>query len=311
MSDLELTVVGIDDSVPQVRTVRLARADGGTLPSYPPGSHIVIDCGGVTNAYSLTGDGMSPACYVVSVLLCPDGSGGSRWMHEALSVGDRLTVRPPRSAFAPVLRARRHVLIAAGIGITPMVSHLRAAQRWGRQVQLLYIHRKGRGAYLDEIDRLCGDVQIFTDRAKFHGELVAVLAGQPMGTHLYVCGPTRFMEEVISEARASGWPDSRIHLERFGVEALDAGEPFEVGLAGTGETFTVPSGVSLLEALQRRGHAIPNLCRQGVCGECRIPVSGGRILHRDLFLTDTEKQRGDALMSCVSRAAGNRLELAL
>jgi ferredoxin len=136
------------------------------------------------------------------------------------------------------------------------------------------------------------------------------LADQPIGTHLYVCGPPAFMAEVTAMATALGWPASRIHLERFGIDTLDAGRPFEVTLAD-GQTVTVPSGVSLLEALEDRGFSIPSLCRQGVCGECRIPVSNGDILHRDLYLSDAEKEAGDAMMSCVSRAAGDRLELIL
>ena len=311
MNQLELVVADIDDSVPGIRILTLGNSDGSRLPPFPPGAHVVLDCGGVANAYSLTGDGVSPLHYTVSVLLCPDGSGGSRWIHRELTVGDTIIARPPRSAFAPVLRASRHVLVAAGIGITPMVSHLRSAQRWGRSTQLLYIHRDGHGAHLDEIGRLCPHAQIFTDRVRFHDALGQMLDRQPIGTHLYICGPAGFLDEVTGRAGRLGWPASRIHSERFGAATLDAGEHFEVDLAATGENFTVPSGVSLLEALEQRGHTVANMCRQGVCGECRIPVVSGDILHRDLYLTDAEKQQGDALMCCVSRAAGLRLELAL
>lgn len=311
MNSLELTVTVIDDSVPTIRTVTLARQDRTPLPSFTPGSHIVLRCAGVTNAYSLTGDSVVPAEYVVSVLDCPNGAGGSRWVHRELAVGDVVSVAPPRSAFAPVLRARRHLFVAAGIGITPMISHLRSARRWGRETQLLYVHRSGRGAYVDEAKALADVASFFTERATFYTELEAALATQPFGTHLYVCGPAAFMDDVIALAVELGWPASRVHLERFGIDALDAGEPFEVHLTGSGERFTVESGVSLLAALEARGHAVPNMCRQGVCGECRITACGGEILHRDLYLTEAEKEAGDLLMSCVSRAAGDRLELAL
>ena len=112
-------------------------------------------------------------------------------------------------------------------------------------------------------------------------------------------------------AAGLGWPPSRIHVERFGIGRLDAGKPFEVTVGSTGESFAVPSGVSLLEALEQHGHQIPNMCRHGVCGECRIPVSKGEVLHRDLYLSETEKHAGDAMMCCVSRAADDRLELNL
>lgn len=315
MTDMQLEVVGIVDEPGDIRTVTLARADRSTLPSFTPGSHIVIHCGEPDdprpNAYSLTGDSVEPDTYTVSVLLCRDGSGGSRWIHEQLSVGDSVTVGGPRSAFAPVLKARRHLLVAAGIGVTPMVSHLRSARLWGRDARLLYIHRENRGAYVDEIKALTDEARIFTDRESFYAELLPALTDQPLGAHLYVCGPSGFMDQVIAAAKDAGWPESRIHLERFGIDALDPGEPFEVTLTSSGETFTVESGVSLLAALEKRGHRIPNLCRQGVCGECRIPVSAGEINHRDLYLTDEDKAAGDSLMCCVSRAAGDRLELAL
>ena len=154
MSTLTLEVVAIDDTVPGIRTLTLARADRGVLPSFTPGSHIVIQCADGANAYSLTGETTSPREYVVSVLECPQGRGGSRWIHRDLTVGATLVAHQPRSAFAPVLRASRHLLIAAGIGITPMVSHLRSARRWGRDVRLLYVHRQGGGAYVDEIGSL-------------------------------------------------------------------------------------------------------------------------------------------------------------
>ena len=318
MTALKLVVSAIDDSVADIRTLTLSDPDGMPLPSFAPGSHIVLECNGTANAYSLTGEGTAPDAYVVSVLRCPvdaGGSGGSQWIHDEVALGDTLVSSPPRSAFAPVLRARRHLLVAAGIGITPMVSHLRAARVWGRDAHLLYVHRPGRGAYLDTIAALADGVSIqasiHTGRAVFTAELLAALADQPFGTHLYMCGPTGFIDDVSAAATGLGWPQSRIHLEHFGSAALDPGEPFSARIASTGEEFTVEAGVSLLEALEQRGIGVPNLCRKGVCGECRIPVNGGAIIHRDLYLSDDEKRSGECLMACVSRGDGEILEVAL
>jgi ferredoxin-NADP reductase len=307
MSTLTLEVVAVDDDVPGIRTLTLARADRGVLPSFTPGSHIVIQCAGRANAYSLTGETAAPCEYVVSVLECPHGRGGSRWIHRDLKVGSVVVAHPPRSAFAPVLRARRHLLIAAGIGITPMVSHLRSARRWDRDARLLYVHREGRGAYVDEIRSLIDHASFFTDRAAFLAELSPALAGQPFGTHAYICGPSQFIDDVVTTATELGWPPSRIHVEHFGGE-LAPGDPFEVELSSSGDVFTVESGVSLLESLTERGHAVPSLCHQGVCGECRVPVLSGTVLHRDLYLTDQERR--DSMMACVSRGIG-RVELGL
>ncbi|MGB3232424.1 MAG: PDR/VanB family oxidoreductase [Mycobacterium sp.] len=318
MSTLKLVVAAVDDTIAGIRTLTLTHPDGAPLPSFPPGSHIVVECGGPgrpANAYSLTGDGISPPAYVISVLRCGEksaaGSSGSRWIHDELAAGDTVVTRPPRSAFAPVLRARRHLLVAAGIGITPMVSHLRSARLWGRDARLLYIHRAERPAYVDTVLSLADHAAVHTRRDEFAGELATSLADQPIGTHLYICGPASFIDSVTALAGGLGWPDSRIHMEHFGSDALDPGEPFAVRVCSTGEGFTVDPGVSLLEALESRGYDVTSLCRRGVCGECRVPVSGGVITHRDLFLSDEEKRSGDSMMACVSRAGGETLELAL
>jgi ferredoxin-NADP reductase len=313
VSRLQLVVAAVDDAVPGVRSLTLRAADDRpALPSFVPGSHLVLECGGRANAYSLTSASVCPQEYTISVLRLADGAGGSRWLHDQLAVGDSVTAHVPRSAFAPVARATKHLLIAGGIGVTPVISHLRAAQVWGRDVQVLYAYREGRGAHVDELKELAGDhVEFFTDRTGFLERLDRVLTEQPLGAHLYVCGPGSMIDRVTETAGRQGWPASRIHAERFGIDALDPGEPFRVTLTASGTEVDVPSGTSLLEALEAAGHAIPNRCRQGVCGECRIPVSAGTPVHRDLFLTDDEKAAGDALMCCVSRADGPGLEVSL
>lgn len=308
---IALSVTAIDDSVPGIRSLRLAAPDRAPLPSYTPGSHLVVDLPPAgdrrrANAYSLTGDGAHPTTYAISVLRrdpADGGEGGSVWMH-GLCVGDVVTSTPPRSAFAPVQLATRHLLVGAGIGITPLVSHLRSAIRWGREVELIYLCRDGVGAYVDELAGLGGDrVTVFDERASALAHLEQRLARQRLGSHLYVCGPGGFMDHVVDSARALGWPASRVHTEPFGLADLDPGEPFTVGVAGA--THDVAAGVSLLEALEEAGHKVANLCRQGVCGECRLTLDPARstgVLHRDLFLTDADKAAGDAVMACVSRA---------
>lgn len=312
MTTLELVVTGATEPVPGIRSLTLAAPDGGDLPGFVPGSHLVIECGGRANAYSLTSDGIAPTSYAVSVLEVTDGCGGSRWVHRELRVGDTVTARLPRSLFPPIARAAKHLLIAGGIGATPVVSHLRAARTWQRETEVHYVFREGRGAHVDDVLALTdGAAELHTDRAEFCARLEKALADQPLGTHLYVCGPAPMIEHVLETARALGWPESRLHSERFGIDALDPGDPFDVILTATGTTLRVPSGTSLLEALEDAGVPVPNLCRQGVCGECRIRVTAGTPLHRDFFLTDEEKAAGDALMACVSRCAGPSLEVPL
>ncbi|MFW6775849.1 PDR/VanB family oxidoreductase [Nocardioides sp. CPCC 205120] len=311
---LSLVVVDLDDSVPGVRSLTLARPDGASLPSWTPGSHVVVEVPAgegrvrrLANAYSLTGESVHPTTFTISVLRCApeDGAaGGSAWIHR-LRRGDTVTTTAPRSAFAPVQLAARHLLVGAGIGITPLVSHLRSAVRWGRDVELLHVARPGQDAHLDEVRALAGDrVTVVEGRAALAAHLPGVLADQPLGTHLYTCGPAAFMDTVVATARGLGWPPSRIHLEHFGLDALDPGDPFTVTVTG-GPTLEVPSGTSLLEALEGAGYDVPHLCRQGVCGECRVrvvPGAGTGVDHRDLFLDDAARAAGDCAMACVSRA---------
>lgn len=306
--DLLLRVAEIDDDS-GVRTLKLSVPDGGLLPAYVPGSHLVVECGGRSNAYSLLDDGAVSACYRISVLLCPDGTGGSRWIHD-LRVGTELAVSLPRSAFPPVAAGRHHLLIAAGIGVTPILSHARAAQRWGRSSTVLYRYRPGHGVHLAELRELCGTgLEEFVDRTSFADRFAALLVTQPLGAQLYVCGPGPFTDQVLASAEAAGWPRERLHSERFSAADLGPGRAFSVRLTD-GRTLEVPTGESLLAVLERNGFNVPNRCRQGVCGECRIGVAGGRPEHRDYYLSEPERAANDSLMCCVSRGH-DELELSL
>ena len=308
-SRMTLQVVGLR-SAAQVRTFTLAAPDGSLLLPFVPGSHLVIECGERTNAYSLLDDGVVSSHYRISVLLSPEGDGGSRWLHETVQEGDTLSVSTPRSAFAPVAAARHHLLIAAGIGVTPILSHARAAARWGRSFQVLYRYRPGHDAHLTELREVCGaGLEQFTDRASLRRRLSDALASQPLGSQLYVCGPSGFTDDVLAAAATAGWPAARVHTERFSAADLEPGRPFAVRLAD-GSGVEVPSGISLLEALESKGFRVPNRCRQGVCGECRLDVVRGTPEHRDLYLSEAERAAGDSLMSCVSRSH-DELELTL
>ncbi|MFC8044878.1 PDR/VanB family oxidoreductase [Nocardia sp. NPDC057353] len=308
MSD-ELTVTRATALCPDVREIVLARPDGDVLPSFAPGSHIGLHCGpGLRNAYSLTGHGLDPRHYAVSVRLDPAGRGGSRWVH-GLRPGDRVRVDPPRSAFAPVADARHHLLVAGGIGVTPLLAHVRAALTWGRSFRLHYAHRPGHGAHADELRALCGDrLEVAHSAAALWAALGPALRRQPLGTHLYVCGPAALNDAVTAAAAEAGWPDQRVHTEAFAAAPVAAGSSFTVRLARSGHEFEVGAEQTMLDALLARGAAVPNLCRQGVCGECRLGVRSGRAEHRDTVLTADE--RGTAVLPCVSRATG-RLELEL
>ncbi|PTR31043.1 ferredoxin-NADP reductase [Rhodococcus sp. OK519] len=312
-----LVVDAVTDLTDGVRQIGLTAPDGGSLQSFTPGSHVVVSCGidrqghARRNAYSLTGAGIVPDAYSISVRRCDAGRGGSLWMH-GLSVGESVEVTGPRSGFAPVLTARHHVLVAGGIGVAPILSHARAAARWGRSFEVHYVSRGGDGPHLADLAAVCAErLTTYRDAEALWTALGPALLDRPLGSHLYTCGPASLMEEVDRRASSAGWPGARIHHEHFGIGDLEPGRPFVARLSRSGLDVEVPSGTSLLDALVRRGVSVPNLCRQGVCGECRTPVVGGVVEHRDLYLSDDEKMAGDCMMPCVSRAAGSRLELEL
>ena len=298
-----LRVDRVRDVTPYIREFVLRPASGETLPSYVPGSHIVLECGERRNAYSLTGDGTLPDHFTIAVLRCPGGQGGSVWMH-GVRVGQTLRSSLPRSAFAPIATARHHLLIAGGVGITPMLSHLRAARRWGRSVSLLYAASRP-VPFADTLAGLAGaDMQILRGRGVMHEAMATALSQQKLGSHMYVCGPAGLMQAALDLARGLGWPAERCHAERFtGVAAAD-GAPFTVRLRRSGRTIAVPGDVSLLDTLEAAGLSLPSLCRQGVCGECRLDGVAGTLLHRDLVLSAAERDGQACLMPCVSRAKG-------
>ena len=311
-SDLSVVVADTTMLCEDIRQVVLAPGGGGTLPSFTPGSHIAVTWKpGARNSYSLTGPAIEPDHYSISARLDRAGAGGSRWVHN-LAVGDQVTASRPRSAFAPIPNARHHVLVAGGIGVTPILSHVRAAVQWRRSFEVIYSFRSGFGAHVDDLMELCGDrLTIVNTPQQFWDHVTPTLTRQPIGTHLYTCGPTPMIDAVTEAALARGWPLQRVHSEPFSSGISAGGEPFTATLGRTGTTVTVGPDTSLLDALLDNGFDVPNLCRQGVCGECKLAVRGGQIEHRDLYLTDQEKSTGDVMMPCVSRAAGADLELEL
>lgn len=310
--DLDLAVAGTETIAPGIRQLTLVARDGGSLRAFRPGSHIGLRWrDGRVNFYSLTGDGDCPDHYTISVLRAPEGRGGSAWAHR-LRAGDAVTAVPPRSAFAPVATARRHLLVAGGIGITPLLSHARWHARQGSDFTLYYVHKPGRAAHLDQLRDLCGErLRGYHGREQLWADLGPALTRQPLGTCLYACGPLPLLDAVTTAASELRWPAGRVRSEKFGAADDGPRSPFRVSFPGSERTVQVSSESTLLDALERAGVPVASMCRQGVCGECRIPVAGGAIDHRDLVLTPAEKASGQWVMPCVSRAAGDELELLL
>lgn len=311
---LQLEVVAAGLVATDIVRVVLTAHDGSALPPFAPGSHLVLQCGNVQNAYSLVNSGTAPSFYEIAVRLDRSGKGGSAFVH-ALRPGDLVESTGPRGSFLPVATATKHLLIAGGIGITPILAHARAAASWGQRAEVVYSARPGHAAYRGELTSLCASAGFPLHLVSAPDELTSLmnrlLSRQPVGTHVYTCGPAGMIEAVAELAARAGWPAPRAHSEAFSAGDLDPGEPFQVRLARSGGTVAVPAGVSMLSALEQAGVQTPSLCRTGVCGECRIPVTGGTPLHRDLVLTDAERAHGSEVLPCVSRCVGDELEVDL
>jgi ferredoxin-NADP reductase len=301
----------ITDLGGEVKEFDLVPVEPGRRPwSHAPGAHVFVETPVRTGAYSLTGDGVRPESYRISVRRVGD-AGGSAWLHDRAEVGSTVHVSAPMSAFAPVAAARHHLLVAAGIGVTPILSHARAARRWGRTVGVVYGHADGRAPHRDELAALAG--RAFTEavgRAELSAVLAEQLRRQPVGTHAYACGPPMMLERFAALAAECGWPDERVHVERFAALDLGPGAPFILRVSGWDIAVEVPAGVTALQALDSIDVRVPRLCERGVCGQCRTRLVAGVPEHRDLILSRSERAANDCFFPCVSRAVTADLEVA-
>ena len=292
--------------------------DGTALPPFEAGAHIDLHLpGGMIRQYSLCGDPEDRSRYRVAVLYQENGRGGSRAVH-ALCCGDRIEISPPRNGFPLDMRATHHLLVAGGIGVTPMIAMIHALERAGADYTLHYCARgPEQMAFREAIAGLvrAGKVYLHFGGAAFRPVLPGLLrygTHQP-GTHLYYCGPPSLMATIAGEA--AGWPDGTLHSEYFAAPAGDpAAAPadasgFELVLARSGRRITVPPGQSMADALRQAGVAVTTSCEQGICGECVVGYSAGEPDHRDFILTATEKKSQVAL--CCARAHSPSLTIDL
>ena len=305
-------VVQVNDLIKRFRFVR---GDGALMPPFSGGAHVVVemDIQGMRrlNPYSLMGDPADRTGYEISVRRDDAGRGGSLHLHGAVKVGDQMVISHPVNLFALDLRARKHLMIAGGIGITPFVAQMAQLASLGGKFELHYAARNASlCAYGADLSARYGRaVSLYFDDLGQKMDLPRLLATQPLGTHLYVCGPKPMINWVLGAARAAGWPDGAVHHEEF--LAPPPGKVFEVTLAASGKTVTVGTHQSLLEAIEAAGVDAPYLCRGGACGECETRVLGcdGHLLHNDHWLSDAQKAGGAAIMPCVSRFEGKSLVL--
>jgi len=296
----------------------LAPLNGTPLQAATAGAHIDLTLpNGLVRQYSLASTDVREG-YQIGILLDPASRGGSASAHRDITAGDVLSISAPRNLFPLVDGAKRSLLFAGGIGITPMIAMAETLHAAGADFALHYcVRTPGRAAFRERLaaapfaDQVHPYFDDAPDGERFDAR--AVLARPAPDTHLYVCGPNGFMDHVIDSARALGWAEANLHLERFAAPAIDTSDDggFELELAATGRTIRVAPDQSAAEALRAAGIVVPLSCEQGICGTCLTPVIDGTPDHRDMFLTEAEKAANTCFTPCCSRALGGRLVIDL
>lgn len=300
------------DAADGVVVLDLERATG-TLPHWSPGAHIdVVLPDGLERQYSLCGSPTARGTWRIGVLREREGS---VWLHENAHVGSTLRVRGPANhfLFAPTA-GRSYVFVAGGIGITPIVPMVEAAEAAGAAWTLLYVGRSRRTmAFVDELEERYGErVEVFAGDEGRRLDLGQRLGTPVARTVVYACGPARLLEAL--DATMAVWPRGSLHVERFEAKVLGPPvwtEPFEVDLMMSGLTVTVPPDRSILDVVEESGIVVPSSCRVGTCGTCEVAVVDGEIEHRDSVLSPEEQDANRTMMPCVSRAACERITLEL
>lgn len=305
----ELVVERREPAADGVLALTLRHPLGKTLPVWEPGAHIDVVLGpGLERQYSLCGDPADRSAWRIAVLREPDGRGGSAHVHEQVGQGDKVRVRGPRNNFA-LEPAPRYRFVAGGIGITPILPMLAAAEAAGAEWTLLYGGRTRRSmAFGEELARYGDRVTIAPEDETGLLDLPSVLDDVPEGTLVYCCGPGQLLD-AVEERCASGV----LRVERFRPkeQETDGDTEFEVELARTGRTLTVAPDVSVLDAVRDAGVEVLFSCTEGTCGTCETDVLDGIPEHRDSVLTPQERESGETMMICVSRCRGRRLVLDL
>jgi vanillate O-demethylase ferredoxin subunit len=297
----------------------LVDPEGKPLPAFTAGSHIDVHLpSGLIRQYSLCNDPMERHRYVIAVLRDPNTRGGSVVLHDEVKEGDLLRICPPKNRFA-LANARRSLLLAGGIGVTPLLSMAEHLAAQGTDFEMHYCTRsRDRTAFLDRITNSAYGAKVvfhFDDGpATQLLDIPSLLSTPDPGTHLYVCGPSGFLDLVRRTATEKGWPDERVHFEYFAsseTQKLDSDASFEVEIASTGEVYVIPKDQTIAKALAEQGVDIPVSCEGGVCGTCLTRVLAGEPDHRDYFLTLEERALNDQIMPCCSRSKSARLVLDL
>ena len=320
MDQFDLTVTDIRAETKLIRAITLARPHGEPLPSWEAGAHIKVRLpDGDERSYSLINTSLDPAAttrphaYRLGVRLEQPSQGGSKFMH-ALTIGDIVSASSPRNNFPLEPTSKPIILLAGGIGVTPVLSMATALAAGERPYRFIYAGRaRDQLAFLTEIEALNREhLTIHTDNTGGIFDVKGLMASLTAGEPLYVCGPKPMIDAAIKSARDLYWADGRLRFEIFTAVTPVAGDqPFEVVLNNSGKTFVIPPGKTILAVLMEAGEDPLHDCQRGDCGICQVNVVEGTPDHRDYILSDAEKAAGKVMQICISRSKTPRLVLDL
>jgi vanillate O-demethylase ferredoxin subunit len=312
---LDVEVAGVEDETADIKSLVLKSAAGGPLPAFEAGAHIDVIAGnGMRRSYSIASDPADRSAYLLGVLREPASRGGSIWIHDNVKPGARLQITKPLNNFPLDESATAHILIAGGIGITPILAMARTLNALDAPYQLHYCTRTPEGtAFRDEVAAVAGDNLVYHHDGgdpRQGIKLGEVLGAAPEGAHVYVCGPKTLIDAVREAAR--DWGEKRVHFELFSAapDQNYVNEPFDIYLSRRRMELTVPADRTILQTIREAGIAVDSSCEQGLCSTCQVRVISGEIEHRDQILSSEEKARGETMMICISRGKpGEKLVL--
>lgn len=310
-------VAEVVEETPDIRTLRLTREDGAPFVRYEAGAHIdVVGPTGVLRQYSLCSPPSDPSSLLIAVKREAKSRGGSVALHE-VSTGDHIKISEPRNLLTIAKGADRHILIAGGIGVTPLLSMAYEIYSWGEEFELHYFARsRDQAAFVDLLENRVDfservHLHFGTPRSEQPGVLADVASTATRATHVYTCGPDGFMEQVAA-VFAPVVGEDHVHTEHFVATVIDSSDdkPFAVEL-DTGDEFEIPADRSILEVLEDNGIEVFKSCEEGICGSCVSGVLEGTPDHRDNCLSATDKAAGNQMALCVSRALSEKLVIEL
>lgn len=309
-TSFDLRIVETRRMADDVLELVLARPDGGPLPSWLPGSHISLELQqGLERQYSLCGRLDDNATWRIAVLKARESRGGSRHIHDQLKSGAVIRSTGLRNHF-PLEAASGYIFIAGGIGITPMLPMIAQAEREGKPWVLHYGGRtRASMAYLTELTAYGDRVNIVPEDQSGMLDLRSITKVIPDGYLVYSCGPEGLLNALVG--LSADWKEGTLHLERFSPVEVDVSgdKPFTMHLRDSGRSIVVGANETILDAMAREGLTPPSSCREGTCGTCETRVLRGKVDHRDAVLSASEREAGDYMMICVSRALGDEIEI--